>query len=245
MDLEYATYSVIGDRESNQDFSNQLITQDWALFVVADGLGGHADSEWASIYFCEALITLAKNSINDFLLRPKEQLEQIVFAAAEEMSNQLIATDHRDAGTVCAIAWMSASMLITAHVGDSRIYLLNRDKIRWRSKDHSLIEELVTSHQITEAEMSNHPQQNVLLRSLAVAEVPEFEINMHQPLQTEELLLLCTDGFWQFVYPEEMQQLCESKQLEKDLNTLVETAVSRGHPYADNTTVQAVRLWNL
>lgn len=239
--IEYTSKTHIGDRNINEDFSTVVIEDDWALFAVADGLGGHEGGELASKLFCQALSDLIKPEIDNFKESAKIAMRLLITSAAEVMSKQLIETNHDGAQTTCAVALLTKENLITAHVGDSRIYLFNSKKMLWRTKDHSMVQLLVDQGEIADEMMGQHPNQNLLLRSVSTYTKVMPEIRVCPALKQGELLLLCSDGFWEHITNDEMRMLVDTADLDDELEKLVALAVKRGHPKSDNVTVQAVR----
>lgn len=242
MDLEFAAKTHVGARGINEDAFISLVEKNWALFAVADGLGGHEAGELASRFICEGLTVTIHSQIDFFQSDPKIAMQALIANAAKFMRAKLTKEKHPNARTTCAVVWMNADQLVCAHVGDSRIYLFHENKFYWRSHDHSLVQELVDTGVIAEHEMATHPQQNILYRCVAAKEIPDAEIVVHPPLQKNQLLLLCTDGFWENILPNEMSQLLSAKDLDKNLESLVQTAVKRGGARADNVTVIAARI---
>lgn len=238
----YAEISEIGDRKKNQDYCKCLFTDAGSLFVLADGLGGHDGGELASKLFCSSVIMIAQTRLKQLNSLPEITLNEIAVKSAESMSIELQKTHPDiDAHTTCAIAWVSLPdhQLTTLHIGDSRIYRFNKDKLRWRSRDHSVVQMLVDIGEISEADMGKHPDQTSLTRSIAVGKSIKPSIKKHStPLQKNEVLLLCSDGFWEMLTINEVLSLAKASNLENALQKWVNKAVKRATKKSDNVTAQ-------
>jgi len=238
----YAAISDIGDRKKNQDDCNHLFCDTGSLFVLADGLGGHDGGELASKLFCSSVIALAQTRLKQLKHSPKLTLKEIVVKSAENMSIELQKTHPDiDAHTTCAVAWVSLPdyQLTTLHIGDSRIYRFNKNQLNWRSRDHSVVQMLVDVGEITEADMGQHPDQTSLTRSIAVGKSIKPSIQKHStPLQKNEMLLLCSDGFWNMLTITEILSLAKTSNLKKTLQKWVNKAVKRAAKKSDNVTAQ-------
>lgn len=230
----------IGARDSNQDYYTHVCDSDWACFIVADGLGGHEGGDIASKFFCEAVIALAPEYSEDILQSPVAGLEALLHEAHEDFIERLQA-EHgaMDAQTTLAMAWLDEQHLISAHVGDSRIYRINSSQVTWRTPDHTVVQKYFEEGKINKDEMNDHPLQNRLLRSINRHEPIEADIFVHPPLQTHETLLLCTDGFWTHLSEEAMVELVHSNSIKTKLPPLIQQIASE--PDSDNITVQIVQ----
>lgn len=242
--VNFAEQTHIGGRENNQDYCAHLLTEAGDLLVVADGLGGHEGSELASRHFCEDLVALASEHIENLTTSPEQTLATLIDDAVTQMRTT-IEQNHAgvDAHTTCAIIWIDKSTgnMTTAHIGDSRIYIFDSKKIHWRSRDHSVVQMLVDLGEITEAEMGQHPEQGSLTRSIGMDGEIKPTIKSHSPYAEHQCILLCSDGFWEQVSNDEIMSLTKARSLDKKLEELIKTAVKRGGKHGDNVTAQVWR----
>ena len=136
------------------------------------------------------------------------------------------------------------------HVGDSRIYLLRQGKIQQLSQDHSLVGLMVNNGEITEEESRNHPDRNVLLRSLGsknslspgyVQNLTVTTKNLVLNLESQDILLLCSDGVWDLVRDEELQAIFSSplSSLQDGVDTVIQKVLDAGA--SDNATLVALQ----
>lgn len=243
MELAYHQLTTSGDRESNQDGMACRVEEDFAIFVVADGLGGHEGGEKASRYFCDGLIRNAGAFAPLIGGRPEATLALWIDAAVDEMKC-LFADDPAAsvAHTTCAILYLDkTARILTAHCGDSRVYRLNPERILWRTRDHSVPQRLFEEGKISELEMAGHPEQNCLLGSINVLKVHEVEIYVHPAAQKDETFMLCSDGFWSHVKPQEVLRLAQAGIGMSDLDKLVKLTQLRAGGKSDNITLQWIR----
>lgn len=242
MALEFYQLTLKGDREVNQDSMAHLVTDTYALFVVADGLGGHLAGEKASRFFCQSLLRFANVYGQQAARQPAEAFSAWTTAAIDEMK-RLFAFDKsgQDAHTTCAILYLDERHVLTAHCGDSRIYRMTPQRILWRTKDHSVPQQLLDEGRITEQQMAAHPEQNRLTRSINILKANEVEINLYPPMQKGETFVLCSDGFWEYVKQEELLKLAAPASGKEELAKLVQLSVLRAHGHSDNVTVQWLR----
>ena len=240
--LEFYQLTSVGDRDINQDWMSHLVCDDYAVFVVADGLGGHHAGEKASQYFCRGLIEQAPAFQARIQLQAERAVRDWITAAVVRM-RELFAEDPvaANAHTTCAILYLDDARVISAHCGDSRIYRLNADQVLWRTKDHSLIQQLFDEGKISEWEMGVHPEQNQLTRSINVLTPPVVDIKVFPSMQSGETFILCSDGFWESIKEQEFLQLSQSGSGKAALKKMAQMTILRAQGKSDNCTVQWVR----
>lgn len=174
---------------------------DFGLFVVADGMGGHDDGEKASAMTARIV---ASKVLSDLYLPMVEQRYENsadqptiseALSDAVKKANRTVLSDVPRAGTTVTAIVVLGSMAHIAHVGDSRAYLLNGDKLEQITRDHSLVQRLIELNQITYEESLEHPQRNVLYR--AVGQNPDLEVDtLTRRLPAGSHMLICSDGLW-------------------------------------------------
>lgn len=243
MKLQCHQLTTIGNRETNQDYMMQDVNDQYALFVVADGLGGHHAGEKASKYFCQGLFGLSSLYSPDMVENPKKAMASWIGGAIDQMSDffagdQLVANAH----TTCAILYLQDDFLVVAHCGDSRVYRLTKEELLWRTKDHSVTQNLLEEGKLTEQQMGVHPDQNILTRSINVLKTHQPEIKIHPPAEKGETFVLCSDGFWEFTKTSEVQRLAMPGIEKKDLMKQAQLAMLRASGRSDNITVQWIRV---
>lgn len=244
-ELEFYQFTSIGDREVNQDCMAHRVVAGSALFVVADGLGGHHAGEKASQFFCQGLLSQADNYqklLQSSKQHAKEVLVAWVSAAIESMAD-LFAGDPEaiNAHTTCVVLYLDEDFTATAHCGDSRIYRMNTKQVLWRTKDHSLIQQQVDEGKISEKDMGLHPEQNQLTRCVNIQNNFQPEVNLYPAIEKGETFLLCTDGFWEFIKEKDLLQLAAKRSGKNELKKVTKMMHLRAQGKGDNLTVQWVR----
>ncbi len=216
----------------------------FGLYIVADGMGGHQFGEIASEIATRVMAAhvIKKVYINLFSLKshpPEESLQEILARGAQKAHDQILQNVIGGGTTLTTVVIMGKQMTI-AHVGDSRVYTISRHGImKALTRDHSLVKRLEELGQITPEEAAIHPQRNVLYRALGQGEPFEPEI-ISAPLPPGHLLV-CSDGLWGVVPPEEISQIVlSSPDLLTACQALVDAANEAGGP--DNISAILVKL---
>lgn len=177
-------------RANNEDCYCVLPEQ--SLYIVSDGMGGHNAGEVASrlaVDTCAAYLT--ENGDSD---EPDAILERAIAAANEKIyADSTASEEHRNMGATLAMVWKKEQLLYVAHVGDSRVYVFNREQARALTNDHSVVGEMVREGLISAEQAINHPKKNILTRALGVEESVSPDISAFE-LPIPGYLLLCSDG---------------------------------------------------
>lgn len=172
------------------------ISRPAGVFAIADGMGGHTSGELASNLAVESLTQKASPELGELHNRTSGEciawLKDIVQAANQAVYEKRQNTSS-DMGSTMVCALMVGSQAYIAHLGDSRSYLLRGDSIQQLTSDHSLVQHLVDIGQIQSQDARNHPQRNVIFRSLG--EKPQVIADICiQNLLPGDKILLCSDG---------------------------------------------------
>src|SRR5579875_1988708 len=169
----------------------QVMTKKGALFIVADGMGGHAAGEVASEIAVDTVSnTYYQDDSEDVaasLLQAIKRANTLIHQRAAE--NML----RSGMGTTCVSAVLRGSMAYIANVGDSRAYLVRKGKVRQVSQDHSWVEEQVRAGLLTRDQARSHAQRNVITRSLGTQTDVDVDI-FAEHLEEGDTLVLCCDG---------------------------------------------------
>jgi PPM family protein phosphatase len=176
--------------------------EDLGLYVVADGMGGHAAGEMASRIAVEAIRDSVKEN-PDKSIGPASGAteaaaglrlqEAISFANREVLRRAEADPKLRGMGTTVVAALLSRDALSLAHVGDSRIYLFRGGELKRLTRDHSMVEDMVAAGQITALQARTHPFRNVVTRALGTKDAVEADIARLVP-KPGDVVLLCSDG---------------------------------------------------
>ncbi|HVU11301.1 MAG TPA: Stp1/IreP family PP2C-type Ser/Thr phosphatase [Phototrophicaceae bacterium] len=233
-------------RTNNQDSAYSFFSTsrsvderpDFGLFLVADGMGGHSDGEKASSLTARTVATTVISTIfMPVLIGNTENQPPIseALTAAIEKANAEVIKHVPDGGTTLTSAVIIGDLAYIAHVGDSRIYLINKDSIEQLTRDHSLVQRLIELDQLTPAEAADHPNKNMLYRALGQNEAVEID-TLTRRLPPKSKLLLCCDGLWNQVDDREMLDITkQTPNPQEACNKLIALANKRGG--VDNVTV--------
>lgn len=220
------------------------------LFCVADGMGGHEAGEVASHLAIQAITQQATSEALHAATGAGEEQGELQFNAHQWLAttvataNQAVYEQRKiagtDMGTTLVIALVIGNTATIANVGDSRAYLIDKDKIIQVTTDHSLVERLVATGQITPEEAINHPQKNVIYR--VIGDKPQVKADLfEQQMAPDQALLLCSDGLSGMVPDEQIWRIWRTSTSPQDAcDRLVEAANQAGGE--DNVTTVIVQM---
>jgi PPM family protein phosphatase len=233
-------------REINED--SFRICPEMRLYLVADGMGGHAAGDVAS--------TMAVNSIADYMFDLINQdthdespdYSKILVEALQYANNQIIRETHhknslRGMGTTLVAVLNRDDMLYIASVGDSRLYLIRDGNIGLLTNDHSWVNMQVQLGHITSEESKQHPMRNVITRALGTQKKVDVDIR-ERSVETNDYLVLCTDGLSNMLTDKEIAStvLQYNNDLGSAADELIKTSNTRGGD--DNITVVLLKFLN-
>lgn len=244
--LQVASISDVGMRRTtNQDnlcLSPASNLEQWQkrghLFIVADGMGAHAAGELASklaIDHIPHLYSKYENlPITDALRKAVEEANSEIYRrgqANEEFHNM---------GTTCSVLTLLPQGAVAAHVGDSRIYRLRKNRLEQLTFDHSLVWEMEANGQLTSEEERKKIPKNVITRSLGPCAEIQVDLEGPFPVEVGDTFLLCSDGLTGPVSDAEIGALLANLHPEEAVKVLVDLANLRGGP--DNITIVVAKV---
>ncbi|MGB8646378.1 MAG: Stp1/IreP family PP2C-type Ser/Thr phosphatase [Anaerolineae bacterium] len=248
LSLELATAGVTDKgrvRDHNEDNMLKLLQPGGGLFVVADGMGGHAAGEVASeIAIAElgASSTAQWNQVRG--ASSPEQVRQIFKNWIKQANDRILAearARNNNMGTTLTGALVLDQKLYAANVGDSRTYVMRGNELVQITRDHSLVASLVQAGLLRPDQVFDHPQRNEVFRSLGHQEDVEIDVFDPVDLQAEDRILLCSDGLWEMVRPPQLQGiLTRNPNPDQACAQLVSQANANGGE--DNITAILVRV---
>lgn len=243
MNVETAHISLLGNREENQDRVDVISGENATLLIAIDGMGGHAGGAEAA-RLCVEVISKEFETVSHPVFDPQGFMHMAIgkaHAALVSLGNQ-ISVEARPRAT-CALCLVQDGYAYWAHVGDSRIYHFRNLGLRERSRDHSHVEVLLQEGLITEDEVSTHPMRNFVECCLGGdSALPGMSITSYKRLESGDVLLVCSDGFWSGLTNEQMATLTTSDAaFAKHLEKLGDRAVKVTAPHSDNTSAAALR----
>ncbi len=238
-------------RKRNHNEDSFLIDEDLQLYVVADGMGGHAGGGTASRIAVETIdrelrkiresantpfaltSTLQESPLPDIIREAVERACVSIFHAAQE--------DPRLAGmgTTVISLMVKDDQAFFAHVGDSRAYLIRGDLIQQISEDHSLVNEQIKAGMITPEEAKHSRYKNIITRSVGFEEEVQVDV-MGLVTEPGDLFVLCSDGLANMLEDKELLDVVRKTPFEDTPKKLIELANDRGGD--DNITVIVVKV---
>lgn len=227
-------------RQVNEDSSlTGSINDQLAFAIVADGMGGHQAGDVASQVAVEAFQRILQQhaEISNWTVEDAKRLMRIAIRQANEEIFRLSKhmTQYHNMGTTIVAALFIQTLVVIGHVGDSRAYRINEEQLEQLTEDHSLVNALVQSGQLTAEEAEHHPRKNVLTRAIGTDDDVEIDVRVLE-WEKKDLLLLCSDGLSNRVSEEQMHQIVASSlSLQQRADQLIEVALQAGGE--DNITL--------
>ena len=218
-------------RSANED--SMLVREAEGVWIVADGMGGHANGQWASGAVIHAIeqARLAGDFNHDVA-----GLAQAIQAANAHIYGTSQANGAR-MGSTAVLLHIAAGRFACVWAGDSRIYLMRGGELHRLTRDHTQVQEMVDRGLLSPAEAVNHPMGHVLSRAVGVQEELELEA-VSDVVAAKDVFLLCSDGLSGFVSEAEIAERLGAFGGEVACRRLLELVLSRGAP--DNVTMIAV-----
>lgn len=228
MNISYSEFTNEGMRSPNEDSVGAVSDGSFGIYVVADGLGGHIDGEIASrtavelfLTECSADLELSKKALTD--------LFDMVNERVRDLNGPL---------TTAVCAFRKDDKLCFANVGDSRLYFFRDGIISAHTEDHSFAYLSYKLGEITYDEIRTNPGQSHLLKAVGSTAKSGVQIYPEITIQPGDAFLLCTDGFWELVYDDEIiADLAESKDTNEWTEKMLTRLRERLGPHSDNYTV--------
>ncbi len=229
-------------RSHNEDSVN-IVENDSGevLVVVADGMGGHKAGEVASSL---AVNELSRRFSELSSIGSKEEAVVWLKEIIDEVNIKILkyAEEHVDAsglGTTCVCTIVTKDFLLFGNIGDSSGYVYKKGKLYKVTKDHTLVNILLESGELTESAAKMHPQKNVLMKALGVAE--KIEMDIFDVERDVDGIFLCSDGLTNMMTVEQMEKILNDKELEleEQVGKMIMKANMRGG--TDNITIACLR----
>ena len=233
-------------RTHNED--NYTVLDDDHLYVVADGMGGHASGEVASQMAIDTLREFFRATAADpeatwpYKMDKSRGYEENRLITSIKLANlRIYEAAQRDPklrgmGTTAVGILVVDDGVLIAHVGDSRVYRVRGGKMEQLTEDHSLLNDYIKMKRLSEEEIANFPHKNVIVRALGMKETVKVDTQLDKP-QPGDIYVLCSDGLCGPASDDEIEEivLAEQKDLKKAAQSLIDRANSNGGP--DNITV--------
>jgi PPM family protein phosphatase len=248
--IEVAGETNVGmKRTHNEDVFS--IIEESGLYIVADGMGGHASGEIASKMAVDAMREFFALTANDpertwpyKMDRSKGYEENRLITGIKLANLRIFESAQRDPrqrgmGTTIVALFAVENGVYIAHVGDSRVYRMREGKFEQLTEDHSLLNDYIKMKRLTAEEIANFPHKNVIVRALGMKDTVKVDTRLEQP-RAGDVYLLCSDGLSGPVAdPEMLDTLSGASDLKTAASRLIARANENGGP--DNITVVLAR----
>ncbi len=240
--ISFCTKSDLGKiRKQNEDFMSEFECESGRVFVVCDGLGGHAGGEIAS--------KLAIETIKEFITNNPERITDISVLICEALKTANITIlnnakeniELKGMGTTCVMLILIKGLAYYGNIGDSRLYLLRDGKIKQISKDQSYVQDLVDKGIITPEQAKYQPGRNIVLQALGSDNTFGPQLNPGgMEIFKNDKFILCSDGLSGMLSDNEILDTVEKYGFSGACEKLVEFANAKGG--IDNITVQVIQI---
>ena len=230
-----------GRRPYNQDRLGCWRTPESLLMVLADGMGGHAHGEVAAELTMRHIAAAFRRDARPRLADPDLFLFRAVGRSHgmlhRESVNLALPETPRTTVVACVV---QEGRAYWSHVGDSRLYLLRKDEVLVRTRDHSLVQQMVDDGRLPAADVASHPERNRLLQCLGGVQTPRIQPTSHALLDMDDVLLLCSDGLWGPLSERQILEAFAGAPPAEAVARLAALAATQGGPHGDNITALAL-----
>ena len=236
----YSKVDIGKVRASNQDAANAfLLSNDVAFAIVCDGMGGASGGDIASNTALKIISDYVRNSYSPKM--DNEKLAQMLKSAVSSANYEIYSISQKDntlsgMGTTVVAAIITDSHAVICHVGDSRAYLVGNDILQITT-DHSVVQSLIESGKLTMSQAKSYPEKNIITRALGVEPEVFADISI-VPINSDDCLLLCTDGLTNFTEVSDIFEIFKHNHTKDVADLLVAAANSGGG--GDNISVVIV-----
>lgn len=243
IDVKTVLQSHVGKvRQVNEDQAwSGILSSGLTVAIVADGMGGHRAGDVASALAVDSLVQSLQawgeaSSLSDGATSLRDMIRTANKVVYETAS---LNEQYHNMGTTVVTALLDGSTGLIGHIGDSRAYRLRNGQLEQLTEDHTLVNELTKSGQLSPEEAAHHPRRNVLTRALGTDREVEVDVRAID-WQAGDMLLLCSDGLSGLVEPALVQATLDnpSTNMEQQAQTLIDLALAAGGD--DNITVVLV-----
>lgn len=248
--IEIAGETNVG-RKRNHNEDNFALLPEHGLFIVADGMGGHASGEVASQMAVDAMTEFFAQTALDpertwpyKMDRSKGYEENRLITGIKLANLRIYETAQRESkkrgmGTTFVSIFNATEGVYVAHVGDSRVYRFREGKLEALTEDHSLLNDYIKMKSLTPEEIAAFPHKNVIVRALGMKDTVKVDTRLEAPA-AGDVYLLCSDGLCGPVTDEDIALILgEHSDITVATSKLIEKANENGGP--DNVTAVLVR----
>lgn len=241
--MNVASISKTGGRRCNQDYVDYAVAEGAVCVAVADGLGAYHGSEFAGETAVKAALKCFRKAVrrDDDIFSGAFMNKLFKYAHAAIHKIKSVSPELRQGCTTLSVAIVRDDKMICAHEGDTRIYFFRDGKTEFFSKDHSLARLAADRGEISYDDIRTHKDQNKLTRVIGSDYFVQPDFKLCDGVKSGDALLVCTDGFWEYVYEADMEKaIAEVTDAALILSSLEKILVSRAPENNDNYTALIV-----
>jgi protein phosphatase len=249
--IEVAGETNVG-RKRNHNEDNFALLSQYGLFIVSDGMGGHASGEVASKLSIDALHEFLSETADDpertwpYKMDRSKGYEENRFITGIKLANLRIYQaaqmdgSKRGMGTTIVSLYAADDGVYIGHVGDSRCYRFRNNKLEALTEDHSLLNDYIKMKRLTQEEIDNFPHKNVIVRALGMKDTVKVDTRFETP-EVGDTFLLCSDGLAGPASDDEIEKIMQTSNgdLKEAVSRLIQQANDNGGP--DNVTAVLIR----
>lgn len=228
-------------RKANEDRMGYLYTRESAIFVVADGMGGHANGELAAQIAFETMTKAFQIQALPLVPEPREFLSKALLQAHHEilrMTHELGMDDSPRTTLVALLVQEGEAIWI--HCGDSRLYWIRNGQMEKRTLDHSYAEQTIMDASSREDYLAKVANRNVLFTCLGSPTKPIYDVSPKMSLKQGDKFLLCSDGLWGALKDADIVETLSVANMAASVPRLIDLALHLGGTYGDNVTAIGV-----
>lgn len=250
MQIEAFGHSDVGTvRENNEDCF--FIDQENGLFMVADGMGGHAYGEVASQLTVDTVKqvlfeqvdpdeTRLSRDIMDEEESIRERLRYAINQSCTRIRQEVaLHPEYRGMGTTLTLLLLEDGIAHFSHVGDSRLYLFRNNKLRRLTRDHTVVQNEIDAGRLTPELARIAPMRHLLTQSIGASGSVD-PVTSTRPIEEEDIFILCSDGLTDPLTDTDLESIVQDTDIEELAFTLVDKAIAAGSE--DNVTVVVVKI---
>lgn len=240
MKIDSYSYSNIGGRKYNEDYVGEKTFTNGNLFVLADGLGGHQHGELASKLTVETLLEATEP-------KPDEDIKEWFEVHLNEVNKKILSLQEEKSAkikTTVVTLYINEGKAFWAHIGDSRLYYIHKDKLHTITEDHSVAFKKYKAGEITKAEIAKDEDQSSLLRALGNKDRSKADYSSAEnKVESGDGFMLCSDGVWEYLYDNEVLfDFLKSDTAEEWAELMLMRIIDRVRDDFDNLSMITVRI---
>ncbi len=224
-------------RDNNEDFF--VIAPTFGLYIVADGMGGHAAGEVASKEVCKLILSYFMKKTTEIKFN-KKNIKNMLYNVFQKAHNTILSIANQDhqyegMGTTLLVALIHEDRLYISHIGDVRAYLWNKDNLKQMTEDHSVVWQLIKTGTMTK-EDARHSNMKAMITQAIGMNQPIVNSFVESNLIPGNKIILCSDGLWEMLSDNRIAEIVSSGRTAKEIteNLVQEANNAGGH---DNITI--------